>query len=313
MDELDFEIPDLSADYNFDYGGAPYADMGVSDFMTQSYPGLEGSALEAGAYPYGGQPPMPAQPQGGLMGGANQAAGQVGGFMDSGLFKLLASAGLLGLGGAGVGQALFGKPPTATTKSQTTADPTLRGMFTGQQSMMNPLAASLYGQGGGILNQLATGQVPAFMQAIDPWITQAFQSQAGDAYQQAVNAGRSRGFYDAPASSPAGGAVMGPLLQALQSQEAQAKLQAMQWLPQQLMYPAMQNQATLANAMKAAGQNTVTQAQQPQPSMLDAMNKGVIPTLGAVSGIWGAPSPQKPQQPPQQPSMAGSLSNPYAG
>jgi hypothetical protein len=59
----------------------------------------------------------------------------------------------------------------------------------------------------------------------------AFEPQMGNLYEQATQAGRKRGFHDAPATSPAGGNVLGPGLADLQGQIAQAKINMMLGLP----------------------------------------------------------------------------------
>jgi hypothetical protein len=59
----------------------------------------------------------------------------------------------------------------------------------------------------------------------------AFEPQMGNLYEQASAAGRKRGFHDAPATSPAGGAILGPGLSDLQGQMAQAKINMMLGLP----------------------------------------------------------------------------------
>src|SRR6185436_4370519 len=91
--------------------------------------------------------------------------------------------------------------------------------------------------------QSGEGLPPGYQKLIE----QAFQPQLGDLYTQAAQMGQARGFHDAPATSPPGGAILGPGLANLQGQEAQAKLGLMQSLPQSFNQP-------IATQVGAAGQ-----------------------------------------------------------
>jgi hypothetical protein len=134
-------------------------------------------------------------------------------------------AGLIGqLSGGGVqntrtpqldsrGKAQFGAAQNANAGLQ----PFAQGMTPLQKQQQQLLAAITSGQG---LNQ-------NYAKAVEG----AFEPQMGSLYEQATQAGRKRGFHDAPATSPAGGNVLGPGLADLQGQIAQAKINMMLGLP----------------------------------------------------------------------------------
>lgn len=127
----------------------------------------------------------------------------------------------------------------------------LLGLLGGNQRSQNPNVSNFQKGGmtaaGGQLANFAQGKNPsqqmqmALLQAIAGGqglpqgyaqnVEQAFQPQLGSLYNQATEQGRQRGFYDSPATSPAGGAILGPGLADIQGQMAQAKLGLMQSLP----------------------------------------------------------------------------------
>lgn len=135
------------------------------------------------------------------------------------------------------------------------------------QKLSTPQKAQYEGaqKAAGGINQFAKGNTPLqqqqmqLLQAIaggqglaQPYaqaVEQAFEPQMGSLYEQATAAGRKRGFHDAPATSPAGGAVLGPGLSNLQGQIAQAKLAMMMGLPGLYQQPInQQSQAAQAFA-----------------------------------------------------------------
>ena len=91
------------------------------------------------------------------------------------------------------------------------------GQLPAQQMQMSLLQALQSGQ----------GLPPAYQQLIE----QSFQPQMGDLYTQAAQMGQKRGFHDAPATSPPGGAILGPGLANLQGQMASEKLKMMMGMP----------------------------------------------------------------------------------
>lgn len=95
-------------------------------------------------------------------------------------------------------------------------------MFAAGQSPLQQMQMSL-------LQNLASGQgLPLGYQKL---VEQAYQPAMGNLYQQATEQGRRQGFYDAPAASPPGGAILGPGLAQMQGQMAGDKLKLMQSLP----------------------------------------------------------------------------------
>ena len=121
-----------------------------------------------------------------------------------------------------------------------------------------------------LLQALQSGQglPPGYQQLIE----QAFQPQMGDLYTQAAQMGQARGFHDAPATSPPGGAILGPGLSNLQGQMAQAKLGLMQSLPQTFQNPINSQLNALGGASQGLQQtamlNSGQQSQQPIAPMI---------------------------------------------
>jgi len=129
-------------------------------------------------------------------------------------------------------------------------------------------------------------------------VEQAFQPQMGDLYTQAAQQGAARGFHDSPATSPPGGAILGPGLANLQGQMAQAKLGLMQSLPglyntpvqTQIGAAGQQANALLNSAGMERGQT------QSQPAGGQIMN-----TIGAgLQGLGQSMGQQQKDQAAQQ-------------
>ena len=95
-----------------------------------------------------------------------------------------------------------------------------------------------------LLQSLMQGQIPPQMAAL---VARAYDPAYQDAATRATNAGRQAGFYDAPLSSPPGGAIMGPAAAQLQGQQANSLLGLMQSFPQLFNQP-------ISNQIGAAGQ-----------------------------------------------------------
>lgn len=157
--------------------------------------------------------------------------------------------GLAGIAGQLAGG---GKGPSQTTQQTRTLTPQAQNQVTQSYQALTPIAqgiSPLQQQQNSLLAALANGQglPPGYAQLIE----QAFQPQMGDIYTQAVNAGRARGFYDAPGTSPAGSNVLGPALSNLQGQMASAKLGLMQSLPGIYNTP-IANQTNAAQGLSAS-------------------------------------------------------------
>ena len=189
--------------------------------------------------PQGGpslQQQPPAQPSApGAPGAANAGASP---WLAAGLGALGPIAGLVGTLASG------GQGPTSGVKPNTAQQANMnRGNLMLEQGAMGSLPAQQMQMS--LLQALASGQgLPAGYQQL---IEQSFQPQMGSLYEQAVRAGRSRGFHDAPAQSPAGGAILGRGLSDLQGQMAAAKIGMMHSLPQLFNQPAA-TQGQLAQA-----------------------------------------------------------------
>lgn len=199
-----------------------------------------------------------------------QQAGSANGLMG-GLGNFLSDPknlqGLLGTGGslASIIGALVQGGKGATT--QPTVNNRAQGSMDSANSQLGAGAAGnlpLQQMQMSLLQALASGQglPPGYAQLIE----QAFQPQMGDLYSQAAKQGQTRGFHDAPATSPPGGAILGPGLANIQGQMAAAKLGLMQSLPGMFQNPinsqigAQQGAATnlMNTARTGMGQTTTT-------------------------------------------------------
>ncbi len=102
-----------------------------------------------------------------------------------------------------------------------------------------------------LLQQIAAGQIP---QSITDLVRSAYGPVMQNLMTDATNAGRQAGFYDAPISSPPGGAIVGPGLAQLQGQMAGSVLDQMTKLPG--LYNQPINNQIGAAQNQAAGYNT---------------------------------------------------------
>lgn len=299
-------------DFGF-YGGG---DSGGGDFTTGSYTPSDYSGFSLGG-DFNYQPPSA-----GLGGPGNQldTSGINGGLSQSGAgnFSPQLSAGPMGAPGAaapgGLGSWL-GQPQNALGLGGGLAGLLGTIMNGGKGATSQPVlptaAKAQIGQANQITQPGATGQLPlqqmqmsllqslANGQGLPPGyqqlVEQAFQPQMGDLYTQAANMGAARGFHDAPATSPPGGAILGPGLANLQGQMAQAKLGLMQSLPglyntpvqTQIGAAGQQSNALLNSANMEKGQT------QSQP-----MGGQVMNTIGA--GLQGLGQSMGQQQKDQQ-------------
>jgi hypothetical protein len=204
---------------------------------------------------------------------------------------------LLGLGGGVAG--LIGTLAGGGTKQ--TTQPTLG---TAQQAQINSANAMLSPGASGqlplqqmqmsLLQALASGQgLPAGYQQL---VEQAFEPKLGSLYEQATRAGRARGFHDAPGTSPAGGAVLGPGLADLQGQMAAAKLGLMQSLPGLYNTP-------IQSQIGAAGQASGNLLQSANLGRGQTVSQPLGPQIGQAIGAGLQGIGQSMQQAQQQQSM----------
>lgn len=284
----------------FDLGGA-YQPQMQQPF---SLGGGMGGGLDANFLNQFSQPQQPMSPMGGMQGGGQfslpqaqpqqQGAPQQGA-AGGGLMGMIPN--LLGAGGslasvigqlAGGGQSAnkqntlnnAGQGALNSANSQNSLG--AQGQLPLQQMQMSLLQALQSGQ----------GLPPGYQQLIE----QAFQPQMGDLYTQAAQQGQARGFHDAPATSPPGGAILGPGLANLQGQMAQAKLGLMQSLPQAFQNPINSqlnaNQVASQGLMKTADLNSGQSAQAPMDwtklgNTIGAGMQGVgqAMNMGSTAGI----------------------------
>jgi len=281
---------------DFSLWGGDTPDIGSSfDFGTASqYGGLYGGGfspqIDAGGWG-AGTPQMPI--------GQGSASPWIG----AGLGALGPLAGLIGgLAGGGVtGQS----QPQMTTQQkalQGQGTQALGGMtqFAQGTSPLQQQQAGVLGPLGQYLQQMMSGQgMQGLINTLSPMIQQAYAPFAQGLMQQATEAGRRSGFYDAPGTSPPGGAILGPGLAQLQGQQAQSLLQALlQQVPQAAMQGAGAfnqpvNQQIGAAGTQAAGYGGLmgpvgTQQSQPMGNLvgqgLASLGGGIAQGYGAVEG-----------------------------
>jgi hypothetical protein len=229
-------------DGGFSFGGSDssfsepsynFGDSFSSKFMPEMFP-------ETPNFNFAQQPIGGAGAYGGFGGGIGQPGSFMGGFQSpqqgfnwgsfmtnpQNLLGLL--GGISGLAGTIAGGGVRGtvKPQMDTrqkaqfeqaNQANQGLQPFAQGMTPLQKQQQQLLAAITSGKG---LDQ-------NYAKAIES----SFEPQMGNLYEQASAAGRKRGFHDAPATSPAGGAILGPGLADLQGQIAAQKIAAMFGLP----------------------------------------------------------------------------------
>jgi hypothetical protein len=154
-----------------------------------------------------------------------------------------------------------------------------QGQLPLQQQQASLLGAIMSGQ----------GLAQPYAQAVE----RAYEPQLGSLYSQAADAGRSRGFYDAPATSPPGGAILGPGLSDLQGQIAASKLNLMQSLPALYNQP-INNQGTFAQNYLGAAQRAPINQQQTQPIGAQ-IGQGIGNVIGGVAQGYGQYANQQQQ------------------
>jgi hypothetical protein len=289
------DTPDLGTAFDFGGGGSDL----MSQFNLGVNPSFDTNLMGGGdlnsLYSQGAisQPSPISQPQGGGLGGLFGGGG--GGSMLPGLLGMGGGlASMLGtLAGGGQGpKAQMGVPQKAALNQAYGANQQL-GQFAQGQTPLQQMQMSL-------LQALQSGQglPPGYQQLIE----QAYQPQMGRLYDQAVNAGRARGFYDSPATAPPGGAILGPGLADLQGQMAQSKLGLMQSLPGMFQAPIQQQQSA---AQGQAGGFTNLGGQYPTQQQ-----QNIAPQLGQQfgAGLQGlGQSIGQNQQQAQQQQFQNSL------
>lgn len=186
-----------------------------------------------------------------------------------------------------------------------------------QQRTLNNAGQGAMGSANSMNANAATGQLPlqqmqmSLLQALQSGqglppgyqqlIEQAFQPQMGDLYTQAAQMGQSRGFHDAPATSPPGGAILGPGLSNLQGQMAQAKLGLMQSLPQTFQAPINSQLGALGTNSQSltntAMMNSGSQQQQTNAPMIGNQIGSILQGAGQAMNMRSTASlggsPQK--------------------
>jgi hypothetical protein len=203
-------------------------------------------------------------------------------------FGGLGLQGLLGLGGAGAGLlgALMGGGVQQTQMPQ---------IGTAQKAAINqaPQGLTPFAQGtsplqmqqSALLNALFQGQIPPQMAQL---VANAYQPQYQQAATRATDAARQAGFYDAPLSSPVGGAIMGPAAAQLQGQQANSLLGLMQTMPglyntpiqQQIGAAGQQGNQLLSGANMGIGQQNTGNL----PQQIGAQVGGALQGAGQALG-----------------------------
>jgi len=269
-DDFDFydSTPDVSSvtsapiDYSAGFGEW----TSPVDVLPQSYPGTlgpdptlgqyAGSYSDVigsqGMYPSGGQTsvvnglgydqtvnPDPSSPYG--VGTADYRSPDpsiweklTGGGAGIGSLGLGGMPGLLGLGGiaSGLIGALAGGGVTGRTTYPMSAAQRAQSQYATQSlEGMTPFiqgTSPLQQQQGSILSAIASGQIPS---EVSNFVRASYAPVLQNLWTDAAHAGQSAGFYDAPATSPAGGAILGPGLAQAQGQMAGSILDQMNKMP----------------------------------------------------------------------------------
>ncbi len=241
----------------------------VTNDVYGPYGGAAGGGGGLGAP--GGQAPL--IPGMGSMGGLNSLLGILGaGGTAAGLIGALAGGGVTGrttypMSAAQRAQAQY------ATQSLEGLQPFIQGMSPNQIAQNS------------LLQQIAAGQIP---QSITDLVRSAYAPVLQNLWTDASNAGRQAGFYDAPASSPPGGAILGPGLAQVQGQEAGDILKQMTSLPGIYNTPinnqigAAQNQASGYTSLFGSYKPPQTTSAPLGPQVGQIVNQGLT---GLGSGI----------------------------
>lgn len=301
------DTPDYGSSWDFgggyDFGGSYGPDLGSYDFGGGFSPSFDTSWLNTYISPNLGMGSL-GSPIGSIGGGGGVGGGGTNPLIGGLLGALGPAASLIGaLASGGVTGASQPKIPTNAMAQLNAGANALSPFATG--------ASPLQQQQASLLNAIASGQGLAqpYAQAIE----RAFEPQLGSLYEQATNAGRARGFYDAPATSPAGGAVLGPGLANLQGQIAAAKIAQMNALPGLFQQP-INTQAMAggqwANSMLGAAQQQI--GQQQSVPMGAQIGQGLSGLLGGAAAGYNA-TQQANQQQQFQNSLLSALKYPGYG
>jgi hypothetical protein len=266
----------------------PWAGMGSNDWIS-SYVSPEVFYPQPAQYTSG--PLGIPQPQGAM--NVTAPTQQQGGFLDA----LLKPQTLLGLAGgtSGLIGALMGGGQGATSGPRpTTAQQANMGIGNQWAQMGAQGQLPLQQQQQSLLQAIMSGQ--GLAQPYAAAVEQAFQPQLGDLYTQAANMGRARGFHDAPATSPPGGAILGPGLSNIQGQMASEKLKLMLGLPALLNQPIATQGNFAQNYLSAAQGAPMQQTSQAPlaPQIGQAVGQG-LQGLGQVFQQQDAQAAQQKQ------------------
>lgn len=289
---------DFGNTYGSDFGGGFGSGLGADSFGGGFSPSYDTSWLDS----YINPAPPPMAPQAPIsQPSAQQPANS---WLGAGLGALGPLAGLIGtLAGGGAGATTKPVVPTAA-KAAINQSGQLLSPFAQGQTPLQMQQASL-------LNAIMSGQ--GLAQPYGAAIEQAFEPQLGSLYEQAANAGRRRGFYDAPATSPVGGAILGPGLANLQGQIAAAKIAQMNALPGLFQQPINSQILAAGNQgdtmLRGAGLQVGSQQSQPFGAQLGQSAAGV---LGGAAAGYNA-TQQANQQQQYQNSLLSALRYPGYG
>jgi hypothetical protein len=174
--------------------------------------------------------------------------------------------GLLGLGSLATGLigALAGGGITGRTTYPMSAAQRAQAQYATQSlEGLNPFiqgTSPLQQQQGSILSAIASGQIPS---EVSNFVRASYAPVLQNLWTDAAHAGQSAGFYDAPATSPAGGAILGPGLAQAQGQMAGSILDQMNKMPALYNTP-IQNQMDAAKSQATGYTNNFRSYQTPQ-------------------------------------------------
>jgi len=237
---------------------------------------------------------------GGNVGGAAMPGTGTGGGGAAG-YGGLGLPGMLGLGGGLAG--LIGALSAGGMGQKTTPTLSVPARAAGNQAYaaaqgLAPFAAGttpLQATQASLLQALASGQIPPGLAAL---VQQAYGPQFQSVYGQAAEAGRQSGFHDAPATSPAGGAVLGPALAQLQGQEANSLLGLMMQMPGEFQNPINTQLQAAGNQVQGFNSllNAYPSGQQVSQPLGNQVFQGLAGTLGGLGQGMAQNQNQQAQQ-----------------
>ncbi len=210
-----------------------------------------------------------------------------GGYGGSAGFGGLGLPGILGLLGGGAG--LIGALTAGGVGQRTTPQLSVPARAAGNQAYaaaqgLAPFAAGttpLQATQASILQGLASGQIPPGLAQL---VQQAYGPQFQSLYGQAADAGRQAGFYDAPATAPPGGAILGPGLAQLQGQMANSLLGLATQLPGEFQAPINAQLSAAGNQVQGFNNllNAYPTGSQTSQPLGNQVFQGLAGTLGGL-------------------------------